>query len=1212
MSVNSFSNSLLANWHTFLTDLSADRTLLEATQQAFRLEQAPQPLTELLQQWQTGNFSALPEIELLSDSAMNGVAGGYAYSNETIYLNEEWLASVSEDDAIAVLTEELGHHLAYLVGKEDAPGDEGAIFASLALGEELGDRWLSTLRGEDDRGVVTVEGKPVEVEQSAGFTRVDTNTPGTQRTEDEWQNSSAFAALKEDGSVRAWGSSESGGDLSGEGHLVQGVPGGELENVQEIFSTSGAFAALKEDGSVQTWGGALIGGSLSGVNSAVGVPGGELENVQEIFSTKTAFAALKEDGSVQAWGDLRYGGDLSGDFEYAVGVPGGELENVQEIFSTEEAFAALKEDGSVRTWGWHDSGGDLSGGTSGSGVPGGELKNVQEIFSTDDAFAALKEDGSVRAWGDFISGGDLSGEDTEGENRDYISGVPGGELKNVQEIFSTNGAFAALKEDGSVQTWGASRVGGDLSGGHEDASGVPGGELENVQEIISTRTAFAALKEDGSVQAWGNSRYGGDLSGESFAASGVPGGELENVQEIFSNGQAFAALKEDGSVQAWGGSSVGGDLSGEDRSNASGVPGGELENVQDIFSNNDSFAALKEDGSVQTWGGSGGDLNKELENVQHIFSTEFAFAALKEDGSVQTWGSSRSGGDLSGGHEDASGVPDGELENVVTLASPFVEGRIDPNENDTPQAENPIADREVTEGENFNFQIPDDAFSDPDGNDLSYSATLENSDSLPSWLSFNPADRTFSGTPGEADDGSLELQVTASDEAGATASGSFTLNVAEDSGTGEGDSIQQVSATPNPTVATAGESLSFDVNYDATDAQLTNLGLRLHYNSSQIQFDSLGNLFQDSLTAQGSPQEDIGNFDGDEATDRFINVAWADIQGQWPGEDNTPATLYTANFTPTEDFSDRTALNFTASVKASGFELEADSVAVYENEAPAVDGGIENRTAPERQAFEFPIPDAAFSDANVTNNEGDSLSFSATRADGGDLPGWLSFNAETRTFSGTPSSSDAGSWGIQVTAQDSEGAAASDTFQLTVGEGVIFSPDVDGNGEVSALSDGILTLRYMFGFRGAELTAGALGQGATRTEAAVADYLGKASQALDVDANGEVEALTDGILLVRALFGFEGESLTQGALGEGAQRTQPSAIAERVAQLRSGQAASSSALSEDLSHQIPELTANRASSKQAESPEVMSPGVAADGLQPAQQSQPDDGLTASA
>ncbi|MBI0440500.1 putative Ig domain-containing protein, partial [Dickeya dianthicola] len=48
------------------------------------------------------------------------------------------------------------------------------------------------------------------------------------------------------------------------------------------------------------------------------------------------------------------------------------------------------------------------------------------------------------------------------------------------------------------------------------------------------------------------------------------------------------------------------------------------------------------------------------------------------------------------------------------------------------------------------------------------------------------------------------------------------------------------------------------------------------------------------------------------------------------------------------------------------------------------------------------------------------------------LPGWLSFNPATRTFSGTPGNGDVGNLTIRVTATDGSSASVSTTFGLTV------------------------------------------------------------------------------------------------------------------------------------------------------------------------------------
>jgi hypothetical protein len=95
--------------------------------------------------------------------------------------------------------------------------------------------------------------------------------------------------------------------------------------------------------------------------------------------------------------------------------------------------------------------------------------------------------------------------------------------------------------------------------------------------------------------------------------------------------------------------------------------------------------------------------------------------------------------------------------------------------------------------------------------------------------------------------------------------------------------------------------------------------------------------------------------------------------------------------------------------------------------------------------------------------------------------------------------------------------------------------DVDGNGTVDALTDGLMILRAMFGLTGASVTNGAVGTGATRTTwAAVQPMIHY--PALDLDGNGATDALTDGLILLRAMFGLTGAAATNGALGQGASR----------------------------------------------------------------------------
>ncbi|MEH2064410.1 MAG: putative Ig domain-containing protein, partial [Nostoc sp.] len=93
---------------------------------------------------------------------------------------------------------------------------------------------------------------------------------------------------------------------------------------------------------------------------------------------------------------------------------------------------------------------------------------------------------------------------------------------------------------------------------------------------------------------------------------------------------------------------------------------------------------------------------------------------------------------------------------------------------------NEIGDKQATEDTVFNFIIPDNTFRDVDAGDrLTYTATLENDDPLPSWLIFNPATQNFSGTPAVADLGKQNIKVTVNDLSGDEVSDVFVLTVVD-------------------------------------------------------------------------------------------------------------------------------------------------------------------------------------------------------------------------------------------------------------------------------------------------------------------------------------------------------------------------------------------------------------------------------------------------
>ncbi len=102
------------------------------------------------------------------------------------------------------------------------------------------------------------------------------------------------------------------------------------------------------------------------------------------------------------------------------------------------------------------------------------------------------------------------------------------------------------------------------------------------------------------------------------------------------------------------------------------------------------------------------------------------------------------------------------------------------NTNDAPTLEQPIADQNAMETVAFDFLIQAGTFAEVDAGDrLTYSFTAIPGEGMvhPAWLSLDPATGRFTGTPSDAETGTLTIQVTATDTVGATASEEFVLTI---------------------------------------------------------------------------------------------------------------------------------------------------------------------------------------------------------------------------------------------------------------------------------------------------------------------------------------------------------------------------------------------------------------------------------------------------
>lgn len=120
--------------------------------------------------------------------------------------------------------------------------------------------------------------------------------------------------------------------------------------------------------------------------------------------------------------------------------------------------------------------------------------------------------------------------------------------------------------------------------------------------------------------------------------------------------------------------------------------------------------------------------------------------------------------------------------------------------------------------------------------------------------------------------------------------------------------------------------------------------------------------------------------------------------------------------------------------------------------------------------------------------------------------------------------------------QDNDGISALDEFLAgTIPSG---SLDIDGNEKYDALTDGLLLLRGMFGLDGSALITGTVASDATYIESVdIESRIATLGDLADIDGNGQIDALTDGLLTLRYLFGLQGDTLINGVVASDATRT---------------------------------------------------------------------------
>ena len=300
--------------------------------------------------------------------------------------------------------------------------------------------------------------------------------------------------------------------------------------------------------------------------------------------------------------------------------------------------------------------------------------------------------------------------------------------------------------------------------------------------------------------------------------------------------------------------------------------------------------------------------------------------------------------------------------------------------NDAPVVATTITAQTALEDSAFTFTVPANTFSDVDvGDTLTYSATLANGSALPSWLTFNAATRTYSGTPLNQNVGNLSLKVTATDLAGASANQTFGLTV--------------VNTNDAPVVVAA------------IAAQTT---------------------LEDSAFTFTIPTNAFSDVDVGDTLSYSVTLGNGNPLPSWL---NYNATTRTISGIPTNSEVGSISLKVVATDTSGASANQTFNLTVQNtNDAPVLAGTVAGQQVTDGSAFSWVVPANLFTDVDV----GDKLTYSVLQSNGSALPSWLSFNATTATLQGTPGSANIGSLSLKLIVTDIAGATANTTFNLAV------------------------------------------------------------------------------------------------------------------------------------------------------------------------------------
>ena len=379
----------------------------------------------------------------------------------------------------------------------------------------------------------------------------------------------------------------------------------------------------------------------------------------------------------------------------------------------------------------------------------------------------------------------------------------------------------------------------------------------------------------------------------------------------------------------------------------------------------------------------------------------------------------------------------------------------------------------------FNATMGAGAFTDPQGLPLTYSATMTDGSALPSWVSFNAANASFSGIVPSSyqsqNASTLSFVLTATDSAGLSASETYTANIYKVYAPSQSDFAPAPHILPGSSFSVRepadifSDPQNFSMTYSATAANggplpgwmsfdpgtMTFSGtvpsnLRGSYVAELHATNSAGQTgtvyFTIWLTA-GPPNLVLPTPDQSWAVGQPLNLAlpagsFVDPQNEALAYSITgangqqiPSWLHFNNssltFTgtpPNSEAGQSLGIQLTATNSDKQSTTDSFTVTFTGQSAPILVMPTSAQSWGTGQPVSFNLPAGSFTDPH-----GSALTYAAKLANGGSLPSWLQFDPSTQSFSGlTPGT--AATLAIEIDATNSSGATTGDVFSVTIGQ----------------------------------------------------------------------------------------------------------------------------------------------------------------------------------